>query len=345
MDPAPVGPPVVVGPVRRVGCAKSLSVWQSEKVGLIEGNYGVGSWIARRARIAPDRVALIAGESRLTYAQLAARIGRLAGGLRRLGIGRGDRVAWLGDNHAAFLELMFAAGLLGAVIAPVNHRLDPDEVAFILDDTEPVVVIHSGPLGATRLPRSVRHRVTVGARHERALDFETLISESPEVVVDESVGFDDLFLLHHTSGTTGQPKGVMLSHANATWNVVNFLTCADFRGDDVTIAIAPFFRVGGTGVNVLPVLFVGGTVVVLLPGVAVTDEELAHSAVSVSSRTSYRSRSTSWNGCHAIRSASSCGRSSAPPSGALSHRECTTSRSRRFSAYTVRYTGPDPHIR
>ena len=70
--------------------------------------------------------------------------------------------------------------------------------------------------------------------------------------VDESVGFDDLFLLPHTSGTTGQPKGVMFSHANATWNVLNVLTCADFRGDDVTIAIAPFFRVGGTGVNVLP---------------------------------------------------------------------------------------------
>jgi len=66
----------------------------------------------------------------------------------------------------------------------------------------------------------------------------------------------------HTSGTTGLPKGVMLTHANLTWNVINFLTCADFRGDDVTVAIAPFFRVGGTGVNVLPVLFMGGTVVV-----------------------------------------------------------------------------------
>jgi fatty-acyl-CoA synthase len=77
-----------------------------------------------------------------------------------------------------------------------------------------------------------------------------------------AVGMDDVCLLPHTSGTTGPPKGVMLTHANLTWNVVNFLTCADFRGDDVTVAIAPFFRVGGTGVNVLPVLFLGGTVVV-----------------------------------------------------------------------------------
>ena len=73
---------------------------------------------------------------------------------------------------------------------------------------------------------------------------------------------DDLLLLPHTTGTTGHPKGVMLTHANVTWNVINFLTSAEFRNDDVTIAFAPFFRVGGTGVNVLPVLFMGGTVVV-----------------------------------------------------------------------------------
>jgi fatty-acyl-CoA synthase len=83
---------------------------------------------------------------------------------------------------------------------------------------------------------------------------------------------DDLCLLPHTSGTTGPPKGIMLTHANVTWNVVNFLSCADFRSDDVTIAIAPFFRVGGTGVNVLPVLFMGGTVVV--PGDVRADEIL-----------------------------------------------------------------------
>jgi fatty-acyl-CoA synthase len=73
---------------------------------------------------------------------------------------------------------------------------------------------------------------------------------------------DDLCMLPHTSGTTGAPKGIMLTHANLTWNVVNLLSCVDFRADDVTIAIAPFFRVGGTGVNVLPVLFLGGTVIV-----------------------------------------------------------------------------------
>ena len=77
-----------------------------------------------------------------------------------------------------------------------------------------------------------------------------------------AVDLDDLLFLPHTTGTTGLPKGVMLTHANVTWNVINFLTSAEFRNDDITIAFAPFFRVGGTGVNVLPVLFMGGTVVV-----------------------------------------------------------------------------------
>ena len=69
-------------------------------------------------------------------------------------------------------------------------------------------------------------------------------------------------MIPHTSGTTGMPKGVMLTHGNITWNVVNLMSVADFRGDDVTVAVTPFFRTGGTGVNVLPVLFKGGTVVV-----------------------------------------------------------------------------------
>jgi fatty-acyl-CoA synthase len=94
------------------------------------------------------------------------------------------------------------------------------------------------------------------------LDFETLVTRSSEHPVEVSVGMDDVCLLPHTSGTTGSPKAIMLTHANVTWNVVNLLTCANIHSDDVTVAITPFFRVGGTGVNVLPVLFMGGTVVV-----------------------------------------------------------------------------------
>jgi fatty-acyl-CoA synthase len=222
----------------------------------------VGSWIERRARTAPDRVAIIGDGWSLTYAQLATRIRRLANGLRLLGLAPGDRVAWLGPNHPAFLELLFATGLLGCVLAPVNHLLDADGIVEVLADTEPVVLVQHAAVGAVPAPVSVRHRIGVAGPIDGATPYEALIERSPDRVVDGRVAADDLFLLPHTSGTSGRPKGVMLTHANVTWNVVNLLSSADFRAVDTTIAIAPFFRVGGTGVNVLPVLFLGGSVVV-----------------------------------------------------------------------------------
>ncbi|MBO0815489.1 MAG: AMP-binding protein [Actinobacteria bacterium] len=223
---------------------------------------GVGSWIERRARAAPAGVALITGDRSVTYAELAGRVRRLANGLRTLGVAKGDRVAWLGPNHPAFLESLFAAGLLGAALAPVNHRLDAAEINWIFEDTKPRVLIQHVATGATAVRSPGSRQVTVGGSLDGAADFEALIAASPGHAIEERVGLDDLCLLPHTSGTTGRPKGVMLTHGNLTWNVANLLSCADFRGDDVTIALAPFFRVGGTGVNVLPVLFMGGTVVV-----------------------------------------------------------------------------------
>ena len=236
------------------------------------GNVGIGSWVERRARAAPDGVALIAGDCSVTYAELADRARRLANGLRTLGVAKGDRVAWLGPNHPAFLESLFAAGLLGAALAPVNHRLADAEIGWVLEDIKPRVLIRHRVADATAVRSPAFRHVAVGGSPGGAVDFEALIAGSPGHAMDETVRLDDLCLLPHTSGTTGRPKGVMLTHGNVTWNVVNLLTCADFRSNDVTIAHVPFFRVGGTGVNVLPVLFMGGTVVV--PGDVDPDEIL-----------------------------------------------------------------------
>jgi fatty-acyl-CoA synthase len=223
---------------------------------------GLGSWIERRARISPHRVAVVAGDASRTYEELAARIRRLAHGFRGLGVQRGDRVSWLGPNHPAFLEALFASAKLGAVFSPVNHRLDQVAIGRILEDSGAQVVVMEESVLGTRLPPTVRSRVVVGGAREGTVDYEQLVAESRDDPIDESVGLDDLCMLPYTSGTTSAPKGVMLTHGNVTWNVVNFLSAADFVSDDVTIAIAPFFRVGGTSVNVLPVMFKGGTVVV-----------------------------------------------------------------------------------
>jgi fatty-acyl-CoA synthase len=226
------------------------------------GNFGVGTWIERRARSAPHRPALITADGVQTYAALAKRIRRLAGAFQRMGVGHGDRIAWLGENHPAFVESFFAAGRIGAVLAPVNHYLPADERAVVVADADPLVVLEHTALPETAFEPSVLHRIAVGGSRAGALDYESLFAERGARDDAVAVDLDDLLFLPHTTGTTGRPKGVMLTHANVTWNVINFLTSAEFRNDDVTIAFAPFFRVGGTGVNVLPVLFMGGTVVV-----------------------------------------------------------------------------------
>ena len=96
---------------------------------------GVGSWIERRARSAPHQVALIAGSRPVTYAELATTVRRVANGLLHTGLRPGERVVWLGPNHPAFLGVLFATGLVGGVLAPVNHLLDPGAIADVLADT------------------------------------------------------------------------------------------------------------------------------------------------------------------------------------------------------------------
>ncbi len=223
---------------------------------------GVGSWIERRARVAPLDVAIIHGSDQLTYAEMAARIRRLANGLLGLGVVPGDRLAWLGPNHPAFLETLFAAGLLGCALAPINHRVTPATIGAVLRAVEPRIVLEHHHRDAVQLPDSVRHRLDVGEPSQGGLSYEDVLARSSDDRVDLPVDVDGVLMLPHTSGTLGTPKGVMLTHANVTWNVINLLSVADVRQGDITIAVAPFFRVGGTGVNVLPVLFMGGTVVV-----------------------------------------------------------------------------------
>ena len=173
-------------------------------------NFGVGSWIERRARVAPDRVALVGGDRSFTYAELAGRVRRLANGLQRLGVGRGDRVAWLGPNHPAFLEAVFASGLVGAALAPVNHRLAADQLRVVLGDIEPAVLIQHAATDPTPLVDLVGPRIAVAGPVQGAVEFEALVAEAPDDPVEVAVGMDELCLLPHTSGTTEAPKGVML---------------------------------------------------------------------------------------------------------------------------------------
>ena len=215
---------------------------------------GLGSWPARRARIAPHATALREADRQLSYAELADRVDRLAAGLARLGVRAGDRVAHLGPNAIATFEALFAAGRLGAIFVPLNTRLAPPEIAVQLADCTPTVLIHAPDV--TPPPGAA---ITLSVEAFAALADEPT---DPAGLADGHVDLAQAAVILYTSGTTGRPKGVVLTHANLTFNVVNQLAHVDVLSTDVVLCTAPLFHAAGLGQVSLPTLFKGGTVVV-----------------------------------------------------------------------------------
>ncbi|MEJ2854904.1 MULTISPECIES: acyl-CoA synthetase [unclassified Saccharothrix] len=226
-------------------------------------NQGIGSWTARRVRKTPDKVAVVHEGQASTYRQLHDRVLRLAHGLRGLGVRKGDRVAYLGPNHPAFLETLFATGVLGAVFVPLNTRLAPAEVAHILTDSGSDALIYAPELASLVQAAGPLRLIALDHPAEGETSYEDLITASAADPIDEPVTLDDLCLIMYTSGTTGRPKGAMLTHGNLTWNTVNVLVDIDLAADEVTLVVAPLFHTAGLNMTCLPTLIKGGTVVLM----------------------------------------------------------------------------------
>ncbi|MFJ2114350.1 long-chain fatty acid--CoA ligase [Streptomyces sp. NPDC087850] len=218
-------------------------------------DHGIGSWTARRARKTPHRLAVVHQDTRHTYAQLHDRTTALAHHLRALGVRRGDRVAFLGPNHPAFLETLFATGRLGAIFVPLNTRLAEPELAHCLTDSGSTVLVHTASFARFAERSGVPGLLTVGEPYENAL------AEADRSPVDERVTLDDLATIMYTSGTTGRAKGAALTHGNLVWNSVNTLVDGDFTADEVTLLSAPLFHTAALNMTCLPTLLKGGTLV------------------------------------------------------------------------------------
>jgi fatty-acyl-CoA synthase len=223
-------------------------------------NEGVGSWPARRARRTPHRTALVHGGAATTHGRLHERATRLAHALRAAGVGHGDRVAYLGPNHPAFLEALFATGILGAVYVPLNTRLAAPEIAYQLRDCGARVLLH-GP-SHTELVAALGGLPELGTRIGVGPQYEELLAGAATAPIDEPVAPGDVCLIMYTSGTTGRPKGAMLTHANITWNALNVLIDQDVAADEVALVCAPLFHTAGLNMLALPVLLKGGCCVV-----------------------------------------------------------------------------------
>jgi len=208
--------------------------------------------VARSARRAPAAPALACEGERRTFGELDERSDRLAGALAGRGIGPGDHVAMLQYNGIEFVEAFLAIQKLGACAVPVNFRLSREEVDYVLADCGTRLVIADRELA----PRAgAVETLVVGPDYEAALAGAT-----PGRPEHELTG-DDLAFLMYTSGTTGRPKGAMLSHQNLVVNTTNWLYEVGARPDDVWLSGLPLFHIGGLN-GLLPFLHLGALAVI-----------------------------------------------------------------------------------
>lgn len=204
----------------------------------------------------------------LRYEELNERSNRVANHWLSTNISKEDRVAILVHNCNQYFECLFAAAKIGAILVPLNIRLGPGEVGYILSHCEPKSVVYNHEYEDVLVRATEEHYIceeylcTDPTNWLKAKEYEQVLSDSsssdPEV---ESPDIDDIFMIMYTSGTTAFPKGAMLSNGNLLWNSLSYVLQWSYSEEDVNLCVAPSFHIGGLGAMVFSNLHVGGKVV------------------------------------------------------------------------------------
>lgn len=230
----------------------------------------IGDIIRRRATGADaDRPALLFKEHRWTYRELNEAAARLANGLADLGVVPGDRVALLGRNSVEWVVAYFAAAKAGAILVPVSYWYKPAELAHVLADSGARLLIasadHADVVGAAREGLSSLERVVWigGEASGDDAGYAWLIAGSSDEEPERKIAEGDPHVILYTSGTTGFPKGAVLSHRAHVLHAATWASETRAERDDVYLCTYPLFHTGGTDCGILPPLYVGATVVVL----------------------------------------------------------------------------------
>lgn len=232
-------------------------------------NLTMGSVVRRAAAQYPQRTAIIYEDRRYTYAEYNHRVNRAANMLTDLGVTHGDHVAILGRNSIEYLELCHASAKIGAVFGTVNWRLAPQEIAYIVSDGDAVVLVIEASLQhlvAPILDQIAGVKVVVfdgevtlpGASSYREL---TAVAADTEPVAE--VGSQDEALMMYTSGTTGLPKGAVLTHGNVCWDAVSYLTYMAPGPSDVLLVGMPMNHVSGLHIQTSAFLIRGLPLVIM----------------------------------------------------------------------------------
>jgi fatty-acyl-CoA synthase len=230
----------------------------------------VGEWISKWAAIRPEKTALYSDGRPFSYGVVNDRSVRVAHFLNDLGVVKGDRVGVLLYNSHEYIEVYFALSRMGAILVPFNWRLVPSEVEFILRDSGVSVLFFGSNftelVGTMRKAESlpVKTFVCIGDGAPLwAMDYEKAMEASPAVFpsLGTEVDGEDPNIIMYTSGTTGVPKGAILSHRKTFFNALNANIFYGLTSDDVMLIPRALFHSGGLLVEALPTLYKGGTIV------------------------------------------------------------------------------------
>jgi long-chain acyl-CoA synthetase len=251
-------------------------IWPNAPAVRLESHYGnrivrcyvnrphsVDEMLVRAATDCPDAVAFVDGTRRQTYADLNVTADAVAGGLAARGVRPGDRVAILLDNRIEFAEAFFGTIRAGAVAVPLNIREQRPELEYRIGHAEAKVLIHeshlSGRLPDAKAIPSTRHRICVGVPVVGSEPFETLAdAKCPQVGSTEE---DATAVILYTSGTTGEPKGAMLTNLSLVTSTMNYEHCWELTGKDKALMAVPVSHVTGLVAIMLTILRVGGTTI------------------------------------------------------------------------------------
>ena len=217
----------------------------------------------------PQRTAVVCGSVRLSYEQLNSRANRVAHALLDMEVRKGDKIALLSMNSAYYPEIYYGILKAGAVFVPVNFRLSPEEILYVLNNSDTRVFIFEKEL-APKVPpiqsrlHKVKRLVCIEDKTcEHGQDYETLMAGKADAKPDVHVSLEDGCEIVYTSGTTGKPKGVMLTHENIMCTMLSVITGRELRPGSTSLVVSPMYHVAGLNNHFGTTIALGGTEVVI----------------------------------------------------------------------------------